>query len=229
MATGAAAKKTATKKSSTKSTKASSAKSASAKAGASKRSASTKNTKRNDGSIVRRAKSASWMAILESVVIGALGVLLLINPDGMFKVIFYVVGIFLIIKGVYKIINYFAVHGKYDFYNNDLLYGIIALVFGILAVVLWEQLGKLIGIAVGAWMIYGALVRMNTAIKMHTAGIKEWFYVLLLSMIMLALGIYMVISASAVPMVIGWIMIAAAGIGIVDDILFIRHLDAVAQ
>ena len=169
------------------------------------------------------------MAILESVVIGALGVLLLINPDGMFKVIFYVVGIFLIIKGVYKIINYFAVHGKYDFYNNDLLYGIIALVFGILAVVLWEQLGKLIGIAVGAWMIYGALVRMNTAIKMHTAGIKEWFYVLLLSMIMLALGIYMVISASAVPMVIGWIMIAAAGIGIVDDILFIRHLDAVAQ
>jgi len=229
MATGAAAKKTATKKSSTKSTKGASAKSTSAKAGASKRSTSAKSTRRNDGPIVRRAKSASWMAILESLVIGALGIMLLVNPDGMFKVIFYVVGIFLIIKGVYKIINYFAVHGKYDFYNNDLLYGIIALVFGILAVVLWEQLGKLIGIAVGAWMIYGALVRMNTAIKMHTAGIKEWFYVLLLSMIMLALGIYMVISASAVPMVIGWIMIAAAGIGIVDDVLFIRHLDAVAK
>lgn len=229
MATKTAAKKPAAKKT----TKGASAKSAStAKAGASKRSTATKNTKntsRSDRPVIRRAKSTSWMAILESLIVGALGVMLLINPDGMFKVIFYVVGIFLIIKGVYKIINYFAVHGKYDFYNNDLLYGIIALVFGILAVVLWEQLGKLIGIAVGAWMIYGALVRMNTAIKMHTAGIKEWFYVLLLSMIMLALGIYMVISASAVPMVIGWIMIAAAGIGIVDDVLFIRHLDAVAQ
>lgn len=229
MATKTAAKKPAAKKT----TKASSAKTAgAAKASTSKRSASTKNTKstaRSDRPVIRRAKSTSWMAILESLIVGALGVMLLINPDGMFKIIFYVVGIFLIIKGVYKIINYFAVHGKYDFYNNDLLYGIIALVFGILAVVLWEQLGKLIGIAVGAWMIYGALVRMNTAIKMHTVGIKEWFYVLLLSMIMLALGIYMVISASAVPMVIGWIMIAAAGIGIVDDILFIRHLDAVAQ
>ena len=42
-------------------------------------------------------------------------------------------------KGVYKIVNYFAVHGKYDFYNNDLLYGIIALIFGILSVVLWEK------------------------------------------------------------------------------------------
>ena len=229
MATKTAAKKPAAKKTA----KASSAKTAgAAKASTSKRSTSTKNTKgtaRSDRPVIRRAKSTSWMAILESLIVGALGVMLLINPDGMFKIIFSVVGIFLIIKGVYKIINYFAVHGKYDFYNNDLLYGIIALVFGILAVVLWEQLGKLIGIAVGAWMIYGALVRMNTAIKMHTAGIKEWFYVLLLSMIMLALGIYMVISASAVPMVIGWIMIAAAGIGIVDDILFIRHLDAVAQ
>ena len=229
MATKTAAKKPAAKKTA----KASSAKTAgAAKASTSKRSTSTKNTKgtaRSDRPVIRRAKSTSWMAILESLIVGALGVMLLINPDGMFKIIFYVVGIFLIIKGVYKIINYFAVHGKYDLYNNDLLYGIIALVFGILAVVLWEQLGKLIGIAVGAWMIYGALVRMNTAIKMHTAGIKEWFYVLLLSMIMLALGIYMVISASAVPMVIGWIMIAAAGIGIVDDILFIRHLDAVAQ
>lgn len=229
MATKTAAKKPAAKKTA----KASSAKTAgAAKASTSKRSTSTKNTKgtaRSDRPVIRRVKSTSWMAILESLIVGALGVMLLINPDGMFKIIFYVVGIFLIIKGVYKIINYFAVHGKYDFYNNDLLYGIIALVFGILAVVLWEQLGKLIGIAVGAWMIYGALVRMNTAIKMHTAGIKEWFYVLLLSMIMLALGIYMVISASAVPMVIGWIMIAAAGIGIVDDILFIRHLDAVAQ
>lgn len=229
MATKTAAKKPAAKKATTKK---SSTSTSTAKAGASKRSSSaksTKSTKQNDRPVIRRAKSTSWMAILESLIVGALGIMLLVNPDGMFKIIFYVVGIFLIIKGVYKIINYFAVHGKYDFYNNDLLYGIIALVFGILAVVLWEQLGKLIGIAVGAWMIYGALVRMNTAIKMHTAGIREWFYVLLLSMIMLALGIYMVISASAIPMVIGWIMIAAAGIGIVDDILFIRHLDAVTQ
>ena len=72
------------------------------------------------------------------------------------------VGIFLIIKGVYKILNYFATHGQYDFYNNDLLYGIVALVFGVIAVVLWEELGGVIGLVVGAWMIYGSLVRINT-------------------------------------------------------------------
>lgn len=169
------------------------------------------------------------MAIFESLAIGALGILLILNPNTMLKIVFYVVGIFLIIKGVYKILNYFAVHGKYDFYNNDLLYGVVALIFGVICVVLWEQLKEVIGIVVGVWMIYGALVRMNTAIKMHAAGIKEWFYVLLLSMVMMALGIYMIISMNLIVSLVGWIMVAAAVIGVLDDIIFIRHIDAVTQ
>lgn len=178
--------------------------------------------------ILRRAKSTGWMAILESIIVGVLGALLIWNPQGILKIIFYVVGIFFMVKGVYRIINYFVVHGKYDFYSNDLLYGVIALVFGIIAVVLWEKLSGAIGIVVGAWMIYGALVRMNTAIKLHAAGVKEWFYVLILALVMLALGIYMLISGvSIVLAVVGWIMIAAAVVGIIDDVIFIRNIDAI--
>lgn len=195
-----------------------------------KTSKSTKSSKKTTTMpIVKRARTASWMAILEAVIVGVLGGLLVTNPDGILRVIFYVVGIFLMVKGVYKIINYFAVHGKYDFYNNDLLYGIIALIFGILSVVLWEKLSGAIGLVVGAWMIYGALVRMNTAIRLHAVGVKSWFYVLLVAMIMLALGIYMIISFGVVVQVIGWIMIAAAVLSIVDDAIFMRYLDAVEQ
>lgn len=179
--------------------------------------------------IAKRVKSTSWLAVLESLIVGALGLILVIEPQGMTKIIFYVLGIFLMVKGVYKILNYFAMHGKYDFYNNDLLYGIVALIFGILSVVMWQQLSSVIGIIVGAWMIYSALVRMNTAIKMHAAGVKEWFYVLLLSLVMLALGIYLVVSFTAVVMVIGWIMVAAAVVGIVDDLVLIQHIDEIMK
>lgn len=215
------ATKTTSKKTSSRKT---SAKSSSAKT--SSRSSKESSSQRMVEPVLKRAKSTSWLAILESVIIGVLGAILIWNPEGILKIVFYVVGIFLIVKGVYHIVNYFAVHGKYDFYNNDLLYGIIALVFGVVAVVLWEQLSNAIGIVVGAWMIYGALVRMNAAIKLHAAGAKEWFYVLLLSLIMLALGIYMVVSVGAVMAVVGWVMVAAAIVGIVEDILFIRNIDA---
>lgn len=180
--------------------------------------------------VLKRAKSTGWMAILESIIIGVLGALLIWNPQGILKIIFYVVGIFFMVKGVYRIINYFVVHGKYDFYSNDLLYGVIALVFGVISVVLWEKLSGAIGIVVGAWMIYGALVRMNSAIKLHAAGVKEWFYVLILSLVMLALGIYMLISGMSVVLaIVGWVMIAAAIVGIIDDAIFIRNIDAIAE
>lgn len=215
----------ATKKTSKKTT---GKKGASAKAGA-KTSARATRAEQVILPGVKRLKSVGWMAILESLVIGVLGIVLLWHPEGVLKAIFYVVGIFLIIKGVYKILNYFATHGQYDFYNNDLLYGIIALVFGVIAVVLWEELGGVIGLVVGAWMIYGSLVRINTAIKMRTAGIREWFYVLVLALVMLALGIYMIINMGAVLAVVGWVMIAAAVVGILDDLMFIRHLDELTR
>ena len=72
-------------------------------------------------------------------------------------------------------------------------------------------------------------VRMTTAIRLHAAGVKSWFYVLLIAMVMLALGIYMIISVGVVIQVIGWIMIAAAVLSVVDDAIFMRHLDAVKQ
>lgn len=228
MATKTTSKKTSASKAKSSGTKKSTAKSTTSRK-QTKSSSSSRKAQGFEMPIIRRAKSTSWLAILESLIVGALGVMFLIDSDGVKKTIFYIVGIFLIIKGVYKIINFFAVRGKYDFYNNDLLYGIIALVFGIIAVVLWESLGKVISVVVGAWIIYGALVRLNTAIKMRSMGVQEWFYVLLFSLIMMALGIYMVVSVNALPVLIGWVMILASAIGIVDDIFFIRNLDLITK
>ena len=52
---------------------------------------------------------------------------------------------------------------------------------------------------------------------------------LLLALVMLALGIYMVISVGVVLAVVGWVMIAAAVVGILDDLMFIRHLDELSR
>lgn len=199
-----------------------------------KKSASTSNAKSNKATeeiLIRRAKSTNWLSILESVVIGVLGVFLITNPTWITQIIFYIIGIFLMVKGVYKIVNYFVVHGKSDFYNNDLLYGVIALIFGILIVILWEKLSDAIGIVVGAWMIYGALVRLNAAIKLHTAEAKNWFYVLLLSLLMLALGIYLIIYAGAgfIVQIVGIVMIIAAIVGVIDDAVYMKELSELSK
>lgn len=229
----------ATKKSGAKKTTSQSSGSARSKKSANTQSSKdTKNTKSAKNGIgateellIRRAKSTNLLSIFESVVIGVLGVFLITKPTWITQVIFYIIGIILMVKGVYKIVNYFVVHGKSDFYNNDLLYGVIALIFGILIVILWEKLSDAIGIVVGAWMIYGALVRLNAAIKLHAAAAKNWFYVLLLSLLMLALGIYLIIYAGAgiIVQVVGVIMIIAAVVGVVDDAVYMKELNDLSK
>lgn len=175
------------------------------------------------------AKGIGFLSILEALVLGVLGVIMIMYPDAITKAIFYVVGIFLMVKGIYKVINFFAMHSKTDFYNNDLLYGVIALVFGVLIVVLYERLKDVIGIIVGVWIIYSALVRMNTAIKMHAAGLKQWFYVFLLAAIMLALGIYAIINFDILPAILGWVLVAAAIVSVIDDSIFLYRVNEVME
>ena len=212
-------------------TKKSGAKKSASQSASSARPKKSANIKATEDLLIRRAKSTNLLSIFESIVIGVLGVFLITNPTWITQVIFYIIGIFLMVKGVYKIVNYFVVHGKSDFYNNDLLYGVIALIFGILIVILWEKLSDAIGIVVGAWMIYGALVRMNAAIKLHAAGAKNWFYVLLLSLLMLALGIYLIIYAGAgfIVQVVGAVMIVAAVVGVIDDAVYMKELGELSK
>lgn len=170
------------------------------------------------------AKGVGFLSILEALAVGVMGILMILYPDTVTKVVFYVIGIFLMVKGIYKVINFFAMHSKTDFYNNDLLYGVIALVFGVLIVVLYERLQEVLGIIIGVWIIYSALVRMNTSIKMHAAGLKEWFYVFLFSAVMLALGIYAIVNFSILPATLGWVLLASAVVSMIDDTLFMRRL-----
>ncbi len=180
---------------------------------------------------LRRLKSVSWISIMEALAIGVFGVLILIDSATFQRLIFYAVGIFLMVKGAYKIVNYFAMHGRFDFYNNDLFYGVIALILGIIAVVLSEQLSWLVGAIVGVWMIYGSLVRLNTAIKLQAAGVKEWFYVLIFALVMMALGIYAIIAANdgSAMKYVGMAMIAVAVLSIIDDFVFMRNIDKLAE
>lgn len=71
------------------------------------------------------------------------------------------------------------------------------------------------------------MVRLNIAIKLHAAGVKEWFYILIFALVMMALGIYAIIAAgdAAVMQYLGIAMIAVAVFSIFDDVIFIRNLD----
>lgn len=183
-----------------------------------------------DAEQVRKAvKSAGIMSLIESLLLGILGVIVVLNPDATMAVISYIVGGFLIVFGVYKIINYFAVKGMYDFSNNQLLSGVVAFLIGLIVIMLGSEINDFFRIVIGIWLIYAALVRMNTSIKLHVAGVKMWGYVLLVAALIMLIGIFVLFYSGAIITLVGWTMIGAAVLGLVDDIIFLSKLDELLE
>ncbi len=174
-------------------------------------------------------KREAWSAIIESLATVILGILLIIWQDAVIQALGYVAGTILVIKGAYQIINYFVVKGQNNIFNNDLLGGVISLLIGVAFFFIGEQILDVFRIIIGIWMIYEALVRMNTSIKLHAVGIKAWSYVLILALMMLVLGVFATFYQGAVVTLIGWMMILAGIIGIVGDTMFIQHINKVAE
>ncbi len=170
-------------------------------------------------------KKTAWGAVIESLITLALGIFLIAWPELVIKILAYIIGIFFVVKGSYQIINYFIVKGQHDFFNNGLLMGVISLLIGVAALVMGEELAAVFRIVVGIWIIYEALVRIDTAIKLATAKINTWSYTLILAIIMLLVGIFVTFNTGAGTVLVGWMMILAGIAGIVGGTMFIQHVN----
>lgn len=177
--------------------------------------------------IGNNVKKSAWSASAESLITIALGILLIIWPETVIQILAYIIGVFFIIKGGYQIANYFIVKGQRDFFNNDLLFGVISLLVGITALILGEDLASVFRIVIGIWVIYEALTRINIATKLAAAEINSWRYVLVLAILMLILGFIITFTEGAVTVIVGWMMIATGFIGIVGDVMFIQHINQI--
>ena len=172
-------------------------------------------------------KKSAWGAVVESIATIVLGLFLVIWPNEVIRAVAYVVGAFFIIKGAYQIINYFLVNGQNDFFNNNLLGGVISLLIGITLLIIGEEIANVFRIVIGIYLIYDALVRITTAIKLHAASIAAWKYVLILALMMLVVGVFVAFYSGAVATLIGWMMILAGIIGIVGDVMFVQYINII--
>ena len=174
-------------------------------------------------------KKSAWSAIFESLALIILGILFIVLQETMVQILSYIVGAFFIVKGGFQIINYFMEKGQNDFFNNGLLSGVVSVLIGIAALVIGEDIANVFRVVIGIIIIYESLVRINTASKLATAQINVWRYILIIALVMLVLGIFVTFNQGAVVVLVGWMMILTGLVGIVGDVMFIQHVNAIVE
>lgn len=169
-------------------------------------------------------KKSGWISILESVIFAILGAILIWKPEGTVKVVSWILGLIFIIIGVYKIINYISAKGKYDFFNYDLIYGLMAAVIGIVTICYSSTIGSIFRVIIGIWIIYSSFIRISLSVKLKNLKLNIWVYSLILAMIMFICGLYITMNSGAVIVTIGVMMIVSSIIDIIEDIIFMKNV-----
>ncbi len=169
-------------------------------------------------------KKTGWISILESIIFAIIGVVLIWKPTETVTFVSYLLGTIFIVIGIFKAVNYFLSKGKYDFYNYDLIFGLMAIVIGIITIVCSNTIGSIFRIAIGVWIIYSSLIRLSLALKLRTQNIGAWVYSLILAIVMFACGLFIALNSGSVVITIGIMMIVYSVIDIIEDVIFMRNV-----
>lgn len=169
-------------------------------------------------------KKTGYISILESILFAILGIILIVRPEETIKVISYILGACFILVGIYKIIGYIQMKGKNDIYNYHLIYGIMAIVIGLIAIIYSTTIGTVFRIIIGIWIIYSSVIRATSSLRLKALKSNMWIYTLILSIIMFGCGLYIALNEGTIIMTIGILMLIYAVMDIIENVIFIRYI-----
>ena len=173
-------------------------------------------------------KRTAVTSILTSIIFAILGIIMIANPVETIEIVAAILGITIIVIGAEKIISYFVLKGNQDFFNYELIYGIIAILFGILIMAYSSTFAAIVRIVRGIWIAYTGLMKIIISLKLKSAGIKSWAVVLTVSTISLLAGILVMFSnTSSIVVITAVVMIVYAITDIIDEFIFIKNLDKI--
>lgn len=132
--------------------------------------------------------------IIIALIICALGVALLINPDCPVAILCQALGIIFVADGIIKIIGYFSK----DFYclafQYDFAFGILMAAMGVLILIRGEDYSHLLFAVLGLLILTDALFRVQMSLDAKKFGLNLWWRILLVAVLTGIFGMILVID-----------------------------------
>ncbi len=174
-------------------------------------------------------KKTGLSSLLISIIFAILGIVLIKNPDETVKFVSYILGITFMMVGLYKIIIYLRNKDKFDFYNYDMTFGIIAMILGVVTIVYSKQIGALFRILIGLWIVYSSIIRIDLAYKLKLANLNVWIYSFILAIAMLLCGMFIIFNSGVIIMTIGIVILVYSVLDIAESLIFLKNVSDLSK
>ena len=169
-------------------------------------------------------KKAGWTSVITSLVFAVIGLIMIWNPETTMRFISTILGIFFIVIGVIKVINYFASKGNSTFFTNDIAWGLIAIIIGLVTMVYSNTIESIFRIMIGIWIIYSGFTRFTLSFRLKGVNDKLWALVLTLAILMVVGGLYVTFYPGALIVTLGVIILIYAIMDLIESFIFMKNM-----
>lgn len=169
-------------------------------------------------------KKAGWTSVLTSIIFAIIGLIMIFFPDTTMKFISTILGAFFIIIGILTVISYFASKGNSTFFSNDIAWGLIAIVIGLVTIVYSNTIESIFRIMIGIWIIYSGFTRFTLSFRLKDVNTKLWAVVLTLAVLMVIGGLYVTFYPGALILTLGVIVLIYAIMDLIESFIFMKNM-----
>jgi len=141
-----------------------------------------------------------------------IGIILAFKSNEAIQLLFYVIGILVIVYGVKSLFDYYKNRNTVQFKNVNLTIAIISIILGSLLIILSETLEISTRYILGFFLIYMGISRLLTSISFN--DYKNWSTVS--NILLVILGLYSIFISNAILVFIGWLLIINAVILLIE-------------
>lgn len=134
-------------------------------------------------------KEVKWSNILISIIYIVIGILLIAFPKVSGDVITSIIGIGFLALGAVAVVNYFLIPVKDAFYRNDFVYGVIAIVFGLIIITKQNLIADLIPVILGLVITASGVRKVQQAIVAKRINYSQSAFYFVMGIISIILGV----------------------------------------
>ncbi|MBO5911916.1 MAG: DUF308 domain-containing protein [Clostridia bacterium] len=145
---------------------------------------------------MEQLKKVHWDMLLTSIICILLGGVLIFFPQAVNEMIVYVLAAAMFIFSIVELYNYFKKDVKQNFYRNDLVFAVVALVVGIIVLAKRHAVIELVPIVLGAFIIVSGIKKLQNGLDLIRLKIDGWKSLLVLAAVNIIFGIIMVVCSS---------------------------------
>jgi len=156
-------------------------------------------------------KQLKWDTLLMGVLYILLGIVALVIPETMERLLGFLIGAVLIIAGAVSMISYLLRDAHQNYYHNDFLHGLLGILLGIVVLYKVDIIISLVPFLLGALVLVSGLSKLQDVIDLKRLEYGNWIFMLVLAIINIVLGLVLIFH----PMAIANLLFRLLGAGLI--------------